>query len=200
MMANTFIDRLKNVTNQTTFNLFLELFHDKLVRELRMVLSNISPSDVRLMVKKSQYPYIPPEAFKFLHGYEQFLRKISVDYLLKMLIEARADIVTELNNLGAAGGAYIIGLRQYILRMIANPENAVPSGIKLSHRKPDEMVIVKCTDCGKSFPYPKADLDKMPECPFCNSAKEEPIQKPESTPPPFEGGNISADGTRTNIL
>ena len=164
----------KKVGSRFAFFFFLEMFHDKLVKELREVLEGITRNDIKEMVKKHQYPYIPPEGFRAMEGYEKYIVKIKASYIAEMVGEARPDLAQALLDVGMEGGLYIHELRTHLIELVLHPEKAIAASSKFAHYKPQDMVLAKCESCGQSWPVPRADFDSIETCPFCKApAKRE---------------------------
>ena len=173
----------KKIGSRFAFFFFLEVFHDKLVKQFREVLEGITPQDIKDMVQKHQYPYIPPEGFRSMEGYEKYIVRIKVGYIAEMIGEARPDLAQALLDMGMEGGLYIHELRAHLIELVLHPEKAMAASPEFVEYKPQDMVLAKCQECEKTWPVPRADFDKIEACPFCGKkAKGEAPPQPIETP------------------
>lgn len=169
----------KKFLGRFAFEMFIEEFYPQLIATVKTSLSGLSPTDIKDMIRKGEFPELPADVYANLHGYEDYLESITVQRLWKALIEGCPDLATAVDEVGDSGYRWFIRFRFRILRGIRAGAPITAAG-----ETNVEMVSVKCDSCQKDWVVKKSDAANIKECIFCHApaggaARETPPAQPE---------------------
>ena len=171
----------KKFLGRFAFEMFIEEFYPQLIATIKTSLAGLTPADIKDMIRKGEFPELPPEVYANLHGYEDYLESITVQRLWKALIEGCPDLATAVDQVGDPGYRWFIRFRSRILRGIRAGAPLITAG-----ETNVEMVSVKCDSCQKEWVVKKSEAANIKECIFCKApaggaAPETPTPQPEDT-------------------
>jgi rubrerythrin len=172
--SSSMLERFKKVGSRFAFELFIEVFYDDIIKGFREFLDSYTKEDIRKMVKNLEFPYIDPQGFEAVRGYEQYLEKISPERLAEAMVRARRDLADVLFEDEEAGGIYILKLREHYLDILKHPEKAHAQQINLPQGPPRKMKLLTCLTCNQSWPVAEEDVPNVKECPFCGTPVDQP--------------------------
>jgi len=167
--------RLKKVGSRFAFEYLLEIWKPKLIENLREWLSGYTVNELKAMVKNGTFPDTSDLNFGAVKDYYQYIEKISPLRLLEEYLNpARPDLVEAIQKMGEKGAVWIVSLHQRLLNEIKGSVEQVKQ----------DIVPAVCDECGKNWPVPRDDFDKIVECPFCHHKQGEevikgPVPEPE---------------------
>jgi len=102
----------------TALELFLEYYHDDLIKNFEIALATIPPEVVPELVKGGAALPIPIEFFKNLKGFEEYLETIEPGRLFEWIAEASPLHASAIMDLGDEGAEYMVKLKQFIMDSI----------------------------------------------------------------------------------
>jgi len=176
------LQQVKKVGSRFAFEFFLEVWKEKLVEVLRKWLSSVTVEDLKKMVKRGKFPDTAGINFGGVQDYIEYLEKMSTERLFEDYIApARPDLAQAIQGMGMPGAQWLVKLRQHLLNQVR----------KVAKPVKQDMVSAKCDSCGKSWPVPRDEFDKIESCPFCGHKQGEEIpgleaiaeEKPSEGPP-----------------
>jgi len=181
-MSDGVVQQVKKVGSRFAFEFFLEVWKEKLVEMLVKWLSSVTVEDLKKMVKKGKFPDTAGLNFSGVREYYEYLEKMSTERLFEEYIApARPDLAQAIQGMGMPGAQWLVKLRQHLLDQVR----------KVAKPVKQDIVQAKCDACGKSWPVPRDEFDKIKSCPFCGHKQGEEIsgfeaateEKPVEEPP-----------------
>ena len=159
------VQKVKQFGNAFLFEMFIEEFYPRFIKQLRENLTGITPEIIKSMVTAGQYPELPAQVYADLHGYEQHLQRITVQRLWKAMVKARPDLAGALDSIGEPGYRWFARFRERLLAGISTgrPLSNAPGEVAVP------MVEVSCDVCGKTQIIAKSQAASLQECPFCHA-------------------------------
>ena len=179
-MSDGMVQQVKKVGSRFAFEFFLEVWKEKLVEMLRKWLSSVTVEDLQKMVKRGKFPDPAGLNFGAVQDYIEYLEKMSTERLFEEYIApARPDLAEAIQEMSMPGAQWLVKLRQHLLDQVR----------KVAKPVKQDIVQAKCDACGKSWPVPRDEFDKIESCPFCGHKQgEEVSESPELVEEkPFEG-------------
>jgi len=173
-MAEGIFQQLKSVGSHFAFEYFLEIWKPKLIEMLREWLSGYTADEIKKMVRKGTFPDTSNLNFGAVQGYYEYIEKITALRLLEeYLLPARPDLVEAVTRMGIPGANWIVKLRQKLLDQIKG----------YVKQEKQDIVQAVCDKCGKSWPVPREEFDKIEACPFCGHKQGEEVQREPASEP-----------------
>lgn len=182
----TALKKAKKFGSVWLFNMFLEVFNERIVEQFQVYLADYTVETFKDMVTQKRYPSLDPDIFRNLHGFETYLQTIKPKHIFEALNDARPDLAEGLYNMGGPdipleekpGLLYIKDFRNYFLEQCLGADTIPESAEELAVQPQKEMVIAKCESCKSTWPVPKDEFENIRECPFCHEGKDQPPPPP----------------------
>lgn len=172
--------KAKNFGSAFLFEMFIEEFYPRFIVEMRKALSLLTPKDVIQMIETNEYPELPPDLYRKLQDYGDYLEKITVQRLWKAMVEACPDLALAIDSKEDKGYQWFARFRFRILQGIkaggavrAHGEQGIP------------MVGLTCDNCHQTLTVRADQAATIKECPFCHtpaggSSPNDPSPNPDS--------------------
>ncbi len=136
-MPDTFLDGLKALAKRykgvgarmgkaIMVEYFIESNHDEIVHRLNTILMFVRPKDVRNYIETGQALPIPPKAFEYLVGFEDWLKGFDPGRLFEFIAEANPKIAEVIIQTGDEGALYMVKFKQFIVDSVLAISAAVP--------------------------------------------------------------------------
>ncbi len=167
-------ERFKKIGSQFAFNLAVEWFYDDIVNGFRDFLAGYGPGDIPQMVRDGTYPHVEPEALAKVRGLEQFMEKVPLGKVARVIIKARPDIWEAIVAEDTAGSIWFNKLPQHYLNQIRNPVTSLPRESAIAELPKKKMKLLTCDGCEGSWPCPEDEVANVKECPFCHLPYDKP--------------------------
>ena len=161
-----FKNRLAKLGSHLTFEFFIALIHDDIVKGIKTYLAEIQPDDIRAMIAESRFPPMEHLDFAAVSDNAEYLESIKEIRLMEIIAEARPDLAMAIQDTGMPGAEYIAKLRRHLLNMVKQPEKGLAEST--DYQPTENMVRATCDKCGKSWAVPKGQASAIDKCPFCH--------------------------------
>jgi len=188
--VNPIATKFKGVANQFFFNLAVEQFRPRIIKEFRKWLKPITTEVVKEMIRTGTFPKLDPKWFDDISGYRQYILKIKFGQVLEAIGDA-ADpaVVQAIMEEQEQGQLWLRKLYVYLLECVDHPEKLIPEVPKVEAPE-DKMVTVQCQTCNKTWPAKMSEVESIEKCPFCGTSTKEPVPGP--VPAQTETGQAKA--------
>lgn len=174
---------------------FIDINHDEIVARLKAVLMFVRPKDVKRYIEEKEALPIPPAVFKYLAGFEDWIKGLEPERLFAFIQEASPEIAAAIMEMGDAGAEYMVQFKQFILdnvKALSGKED-IPDTVEeiIQERAPKqeplkakfagdtkdipsqprtpEKKLVTCEECKESWEATPEEVLALTECPFCHA-------------------------------
>jgi hypothetical protein len=185
--VNPIAKQFKSASNQFFFNLAVEQFRPRIIKEFRKWLKPMTTEIVKEMIKNGTFPKLDPKWFDNISGYRTYILNTKFSQLLEYIGDAATpEIVQAIMEEGVEGRLWLRKLYVYLLECVDHPEKLIPEVPKIEAPE-DKMVTVQCQSCSKAWPSKMSEVESIEKCPFCGTSTKEPapapVNKPEEVKP-----------------
>jgi hypothetical protein len=154
--------RFQSAGNRFVFFMAIEYYKPQICEGIAKGLKGITPDKFNDMVDNLEFFTIPPEVMEQIAGWKKQAKWIKTELVGEIFAGARPDLAEVLMKKDTVGGIWLIKLHEHLLKIILTAEEVQDSSKQ-------EMVTIKCTSCGQSFPYAKKDFLNLKNCILCGA-------------------------------
>jgi hypothetical protein len=162
--------------NRFTFFLAVEYYKPQICQGIAKGLKNISSERFRGMVNRGEFFTIPPEILDQLSPWKKHVQYVKPQLVGEIFAGARPDLYQILEEMGTAGGVWIICLHKYLKELILGTPDVV---VEQPAKK--DMVLLECWKCHQKWPVERNQASTVDKCPFCGASADQ-YQPPAPAP------------------
>ena len=126
----------------TAVELFIDTYHDEIVRMLAEGLALIPPENIPKIIHDKLALPIPPAFFEYLKGFEDYLDGFDPGRLFELISEANPLIAAAIIDQGEEGANYMVRFKAFVLDSVRDIKEAEPEP-EVAEEKTKSEVRVK---------------------------------------------------------